>query len=198
MLYMKKYLNIEKALIVLHKGGVIAHATETCYGFACDATNKKALSRLYRLKQMHRTKPVSILVNSLKTARKYGVFNKRAVALAKKYWPGPLTIVVKRKKSLPAFFNPGIKTIGIRVPGHLLSLNLARHFGKPLITTSANISGKSSLYSIAVIKRQFKNQKLQPDLYIESGIIKKNLPSTIVEVIGREIKIIRQGALILR
>lgn len=193
---MKKQ-SIKKVLAILNRGGVIAHPTETCYGFACDATNKKALQRLYRLKKMPRNKPVSVLVDSLKNAKKYGIFNKRALRFAKKYWPGPLTLVVKRKTSLPVFLNPGIKTIGIRIPAHALSLALSRAFGKPITTTSANISRQPSPYSTSEIKRQFKKQKLKPDFYIENGRIANNPPSTIVDFSKSKPHVIRQGALFL-
>lgn len=184
-----------KALSILHRGGIIAHATETCYGFACDIFNKRALARLYQIKKMSYKKPVSIMVSNLAMARKYGVFNKIALRLAKKYWPGPLTIIVKRKKTLPPFFNPGTKTIGIRCPAHKLSRELVKKFGSPLTTTSANISGQPSPYSVSAIKKQFQLQKFKPDFILNSGRLKKNPPSTIVDISGGVLKILRQGAL---
>lgn len=187
--------SIKKACEVLAVGGVIVHATETCYGFACDATSKKALQRLYALKKMPRSKPISIFVAELKIARRYGIFNKKGSELAQNYWPGPLTIVVKRKKNLPSFINPKNKTVGFRVPGHQLSLSLARAFKKPLTTTSANISGLPSPYSVSAIKKQFKDEKMKPDFIIDSGKIAKNPPSTIIDVSKKKIEIIRQGSL---
>lgn len=189
---MKK--NLEKALAVLNDGGVIAHATDTCYGFACDIFNKKALVRLYGLKKMPQTKPISILVENLAMAKKYGVFSKSALELAKKYWPGALTIIVKRKKSLPKFLNPGTKTIGVRVPAHTLSRSLTKGFNRPLTTTSANISGEPSPYSVSAIQKQFRNQKTKPDFILDSGRLKKNPPSTVIDVSGKTPKIIRHGS----
>jgi L-threonylcarbamoyladenylate synthase len=120
-------MNLKKALHIIKSGGVIAHATETCYGFACNAFDKKALNRLYRIKQMDRRKPVSIMVSGLKMAKKYGIFSKKSQALAKKYWPGPLTIIVKRRKPLPHFLNPHTKTIGFRVPTcKMININRTR------------------------------------------------------------------------
>lgn len=182
---------------VLRSGGVIAHATETCYGFACDVFNKDAIKRLYELKQMGADKPVSILVDSLETAKRFGVFNKEAIKLAQKYWPGPLTIVVKRKRALSAFFNPGIQTVGIRVPGHKLSLKIAKLFKRPITTTSANVSGLPSTYSVSAIKKQFKKEKLKPDFIIDSGKLCKNPPSTIVDCSGKVSKVLRQGSILV-
>lgn len=183
-----------KALDSLRRGGVIAHATETCYGFACDIFNRRALTSLYKIKKMPSQKPVSILVSDFASAKKYGKFSPMAQKLAKKYWPGPLTIIVKRKKSLPSFLNPGIKTIGIRVPAHVLSIKLVKAFGGPLTTTSANISGKPSPYSISAIKKQFYGKKLKPDFILNSGRLKKNPPSTIIDISQKTPKIIRHGS----
>lgn len=185
----------KEALIVLKSGGIIAHATETCYGFACDIFNQRALARLYQIKKMSHKKPVSIMVSTLSMAKKYGIFNKTALKLAKKYWPGSLTIIVKRKNSLPIFLNPGIKTIGIRCPAHTLSRELVKKFGSPLTTTSANISGQPSTYSISAIQKQFRGQTYKPDFILRSGRLKKNPPSTVVDISGGVLKILRQGAL---
>lgn len=183
--------NLKKAIDVLKTGGIVAHATDTCYGFACDIFNKSALERLYKLKQMSREKPVSILVADLRMARRLGFFNKTALMLARKYWPGPFTIIVKRKKSLPSFFNPRTRTVGIRIPKHALSQELSRRFGGPLTTTSANISGKPSLYSASAIHAQFKHRHMKPDFILDSGKLTKNPPSTIIDVSGNILKIIR-------
>lgn len=187
--------DFNRALACLRAGGVIAHATDTCYGFACDATNKRALKKLYALKQMPFSKPVSILVTDLNMAEKYGRFNATSRQLAKEYWPGALTIVVPRRHALPAFVNPGAATVGIRVPNHEVSRLLAARLGAPITTTSANISGKPSPYSAQDIRRQFRRQKLQPDFIIDEGPLdKKNLPSTVVEIRGSSIKIVRKGS----
>ncbi|MBI5413402.1 threonylcarbamoyl-AMP synthase [Candidatus Peregrinibacteria bacterium] len=189
---------VKKALIALKQGKVIAHATETCYGFACDIFNKSAISRLYKIKKMGADKPVSILVADLKMAQEFGVFNELALELAKKYWPGPLTIIVKRKKTLPKFLNPKSKTIGMRVPGHKLSLELVKKLGSPITTTSANISGLPSPYSVPAIKKQFRGQKPKPDFIPNSDRLKKTPPSTIVDVSVSPPQVIRQGTIFLQ
>lgn len=186
-------IDFQKAVFVLHSGGVVAHSTDTCYGFACDVFNRRALASLYKLKKMAANKPVSILVSDLKMALKYGFFNKNTLKLAKAYWPGALTIIVKRRKSLPKFFNPGTKTVGIRVPAHKLSCELARELGKPITTTSANVSGRPSPYSVSAIKKQFCGKKLKPDFILDNGKLSKNPPSTIIDASGRILRIIRQG-----
>lgn len=171
------------------------HATETCYGFTCDALNKKAISRLYKIKKMDAKKPSSIMVANFNQAQKSGKFNALAKSLAKKYWPGPLTIIVPRKSVLPKFLNPGTKTIGIRCPKHDFTLLLLKSYKSPLITTSANISGKKESYSINEFLKSIPKNSPIPDLIIDSERIKKQKPSTIALIEKNEIKILRQGEL---
>lgn len=187
--------NVQKAVEVLKKGGVVSHATDTCYGFAADIFNEAAVEKVYNLKQMQRSKPISILVSSLEEAQEYGLFNKQALGLAQQFWPGALTIIVKRKKKLPKWINPGGKTVGIRVPGDSISCNLAKQLGGPITTTSANITTLPSPYSVSAIKKQFVGQNLKPDFYLDSGRLSvANPPSTIVDCTSKEMKIIRQGS----
>lgn len=186
--------NLNKAIRTLKNGGVVAHATDTCYGFACDALNEKAVARLYELKKMPLSKPVSILVSDIELAKKYGEFNEKALELAKKFWPGALTIIVKRKSQLPNFLNPDNTTVGFRLPSDRLSIELVRGLGHPVTTTSANVSGEPSTYSIAEINVRFANEKLRPDFIIDSGDLnRKNLPSTVVDVSKGDLRIVRKG-----
>lgn len=184
--------DIEKALLVLAKGGVIAHPTDTCYGLTCDVFNSDAMLRLYKLKKMPVEKPVSMMVANISEIGKYAEVNEKARDLIKKFLPGALTIILPRK-NLPSFFNPGHETIGIRVPDNDFCISLSREFVKPLVTTSANISGKPSPYSVEEIEDQFADSELKPDLVIDGGILSQNKPSTIVKIFGDKVEILRQG-----
>lgn len=179
------------AVKTLREGKVVAHATETCYGLAADIFSHNAVLRLYEMKKMNLDKPVSILCGSLEEAKKYGEFSDLAVGLAEKYWPGPLTIVVPRTAALPKWINPGISTIGIRVSSNETTRQLVEGFAGPITTTSANIHGEPQAYSVDEFA------ELKPDFILNSGRIPQNSPSTIVEMIGDELKIIRQGEIIL-
>jgi len=187
--------DLNSALAVLRKGGVIAHATDTCYGFACDIFNDNAIEKVYDLKHMACDKPVSIIVSSFEEACKFGVFNIESEKLARMYWPGALTIIVPRTAALPLYFNPVTSSVGIRVPNHELSLELVSSFGGPLTTTSANITTKPSPYSGEEVLGQFANELIKPDLVLNSGVLQNNPPSTIVDYTGEKFKIIRQGDL---
>ncbi|MEK9159488.1 MAG: L-threonylcarbamoyladenylate synthase [Patescibacteria group bacterium] len=177
------------AVKTLHSGGVVAHATETCYGLAADIFQKKALERLYALKKMPLDKPVSVLVRDLDEAQRYGEFSSTALKLALKYWPGPLTIIVPRKAPLPPLVNYGHPTVGFRVSSNKKTRELLEAFGGPLTTTSANVHGQPQAYSV----QDMLDQSLVPDAVLDSGRIGDNPPSTIVEVIGEEVKVVRQG-----
>lgn len=183
---------LQQACLVLSRGGVILHPTETCYGFACDATRASALKKLYQLKQMSLTKPSSIMVASLEEARKYAEFSKLAEKLAREFWPGPLTLILPRK-NLPDFLNPGIFSVGIRVPGHLLTLEILCDCKFPLITTSANVSGKPQAYEISEVWSQLGTER--PDFYIDVGKLSGQKPSTILKILDDSFQIVREGPL---
>lgn len=181
--------SLQQAIKVLHEGGVVAHPTETCYGLAVDIFQKRALERLYALKKMPLNKAVSILVRDLEEAQRYGVFSARALQLALKFWPGPLTIVAPRTALVPKWLNFGHSTLGLRVSSNKKTRQLVESFGSPLTTTSANVSGLPSAYSV----QEFLDQGLVPDFILDGGRLGETPPSTIVEVKGEELKVLRQG-----
>lgn len=176
-----------RAVEVLRGGGVVMHPTETCYGLAVDIFNEKALEKLYRLKGRDADKPLSILVDGFGMAREYGVFSEKANELARKYWPGALSILVSRKKSLPGFLNRGHDFVSIRHSSDIFSTEMAHEFGGPITTTSANKSGGEPLYDAEGLDGV--------DLVIDGGEILKNQPSTIVKVVGDNVQVLRQGGI---
>ncbi|MFA6528452.1 MAG: L-threonylcarbamoyladenylate synthase [Candidatus Gracilibacteria bacterium] len=176
-----------KIISVLKSGGVVTHPTDTCYGLACDIFNEKAVYKLYKLKQMPKDKPLSIIVGSLDQAREYGIFNEIALELAGRGWPGDLTLVLNRTDKVPVYLNRGVDTIGIRVPGDKFTLEMLKMWGGPLSTTSANLSGGANPYS--------SGEALRGDYVVEVGHIPVKKPSTIVRVVGDKVEILRQGEL---
>lgn len=190
-----QHLMSKKAAGVLKAGGVVMHSTETCYGLAADIFSEQALKKLYKIKKMRADKPVSIMVRSLAEAKKYARFNVSALKLAKKFWPGPLTLVLPRKKFLPDFLNKGHGTVGIRCPDSKISQVLIKAFRGPLTTTSANISGKIEVYSVRDYLKQLKEKDELPDLIIDEGRIPKNRPSTIIAFKKGKIVVMRKGDL---
>lgn len=191
--------DINRAVEAFKNGEVVMHATETCYGFAVDIFQEKALQKLYRLKKMSLEKPTSMMVTDLSMARSYAKFNDGALLLADKFWRGPLTLVIDRKPALPSFFNKGHTTVGIRCPSFSLAQALIKAYGKPLSTTSANISGKPETYCVKDYLLQLLKQDEKPALILDQGTLPLNRPSTIVgfrkEDGYEEAFIIREGAM---
>ena len=168
---------IGEALTILAAGGVIAHATETCYGLACDLSNPKAVARLFHLKQRAGDQPISALFASVEDAKRYVVWNERAEELADEYLPGPLTLILPiRNDALHQLFPTpnGGESLGVRVSPHPVALELAKKFGRPLSTTSANRSGGPNPYSAAEIE--------QPDLILDSGTLPPTPPSRVIDL----------------
>lgn len=188
---------LEAAVQVLKRGGVVMHPTETCYGLAADIFNEKALARLYKLKKMEKLKPVSVMVNSSQMASEYGDLRQGSLQarIAAKYWPGPLTVVVPRKESLPMFLNEGMESVGLRCPACSPCLDLITAFGGPLTTTSANLTQWPEVYEVETYLNQLMDEPMRPDLILDAGLLPKNRPSTIVQFEGAELKLIREGVL---
>lgn len=180
---------IDKSVKLLQQGSIIVLPTDTVYGLCCSLNNKKTIKKIMEIKKRSKEKPFACLVSSLNMAKKYAIFNRKACLIAKKYWPGALTLVLRKRQKK---FN-SIKTkIGLRVPNHKLVRKIIKKLKVPIIATSVNLSGEKEMYEAKKILNYFKNKKLQPDLIIDAGIL-KNKPSSVIDVSGKEIKILRQG-----
>jgi len=175
---------LREAVSVLKKGGIVAHATETCYGLACDFTNPDARAKIFRLKKRPSKLPVSVLVSSIEQARRYVEWNETAQELARMYWPGPLTLVLRSRDPIYG------ETIGLRISSHPIACALVKKFGKPITSTSANLHGKSDPYDVSDIE-------LEPDLTLDSGKLPKNPPSTVIHIDGVNYSVLREGAISL-
>ncbi len=213
----KKGLSI--ALIYLKEGKAVVYPTDTAYGLGVDATNVKSVRRLYKIKERGFKQPVHVIVSDFAMAKKYARFDKIGERLFKKFMPGPLTLVLpitspfpspsrggKQEMSIPPprggrlgggealkILSAGTGTIGVRMPDNIVALSLVRKLKRPITTTSANISGGLTPYSVDEAFRQFRNKKHEPDLYLDSGKLPKVRPSTMVRIEGGKIKILRPG-----
>lgn len=199
--YTKRYHKeiIHAAVEALRAGKIVAYPTDTSYGLACDPTNKVALTRLYKIKERLKTQPVHIIPPSVAFAKKIVRWNNLSDRLAKKFWPGPLTLVlalVSRQKYLSTLASNG-SFIGLRYPDNQLALDLAMSFGKPIPATSANpsahLSGGRDSYSGRQVFSQFSKQKYKPDIIIDAGTLPHRKPSTFVKINGDRIEILRKG-----
>ncbi|MDO8649468.1 MAG: L-threonylcarbamoyladenylate synthase [Candidatus Peregrinibacteria bacterium] len=191
---------LHAALDVLERGGIVAHATETCYGLACDIANPDAVALLFSVKRRPLDQPVSALFPSIAEAKRYVEWPAQAEALAKNL-PGPLTLILHLRTDSPHPLFPtpnGGATIGVRVSSHPVAQALVERFGRPLTTTSANIHGNPSPYSEEEILEQYSAREPSPDLLLSSGTLPHILPSTVVNIAGEKAAILRHGPLKLR
>lgn len=195
--YKKKYHKqiITSVVKALRQGKVVAYPTDTSYGLAVDAGNFKAVKKLYKIKGRNFNKPVHIVAPSVTHAKKIARWNKTAGKLARRFWPGPLTLVLALRVEREALSVLSAKkgTIGIRFPKNKIALGLARNLKRPITTTSANLSGNSDCYSAKDIIAQFEKQKHKPDIIINAGKLLKRKPSTVVKTDSYRVTILRQG-----
>ncbi|MBI2356362.1 MAG: threonylcarbamoyl-AMP synthase [Candidatus Doudnabacteria bacterium] len=192
--------SVSKAVKTLKAGGIVVYPTDTSYGLAVDATNVIAVRKLYKLKGRGFKKPVHVICSYSNTAPYYSIgkivkLNTHAKKLIKKFWPGPLTIVLplKAKGKSWQMLSAGTRTLGVRYPAHKLARALVEELGKPITTTSANIAGGPDCYSISEVKKQFAKSKLSTNItFLDGGGLPKTKPSTVVSLI-EHVKILREG-----
>ena len=186
-------MNLVEAVRALKKGKVVACPTDTVYGFLADATNAKAVSKIFKIKGREKGKPIPIFVSSIEMAKSLANIDARKENFLKKVWPGKVTVVFESKDALPKELGAQ-KTIGLRIPKYEFLNLLLNSYGKPLTGTSANLSGMPSLSDSKEVVAQFKNRKYKPDIIIEAGKLPESLPSTVVDYTGKRKKVLRKGA----
>lgn len=182
---------IERALVVLRAGGLVAIPTDTVYGLAADPTRAETIAKLFDAKGRDAAKAIAVLVGSVEQLPDVADhLPDSARRLAAHFWPGALTLVVPKNPSLPENLSV-YPTVGVRMPNHPFALALLRAFG-PLATTSANRSGGPSPSSAAGVLEQLEGQV---DLVIDGGECPGGVPSTVVDCSGPEVRVLRDGAI---
>ena len=131
---------VERAAAAIRDGGAVVYPTETVYGFGADATDAAAIGRVFELKRRPREKPLSVAVPDVEAALSYTRPTARARAFMGEFLPGPVTVVVERRESLPDDLTAGNPRVGVRIPDHEVALALLRE-ASPITATSANVSG---------------------------------------------------------
>ena len=167
------------------------YPTHTSYGIGCDATNPKAVKKVFAVKMRPAEKQASVMVSGIPMARRYSLWNKQAQKLAERFWPGALTIILKKRR--------GKGTIGMRSPNHALALQIVNVYEKPIVTTSANISGEPPCYSVPAFLNQlkkFSNSK-HPDFIIDTGALAHHKPSTVVDTSSMHFRTLREGNVVV-
>lgn len=163
----------------LEGGGLVAFPTETVYGLGADATNARAVARLYEAKGRPAFNPLIAHVRDLEAAQRIARFDDRSLRLAEAFWPGPLTLVLSKANGCPVsdLATAGLETIAVRVPAHPVAQEILRAFGKPVVAPSANISGHVSPTIAAHVLGDLDGRI---DLIVDGGPVSVGVESTIV------------------
>ena len=190
----KEKVNFKKIVKAIKQRKVIVCPTDTVYGLIVDATNKKVVERVFKIKKRPQRKPIPIFVRDIKMAKKLAEINKKQEKFLKKVWPGKITVVLE-KNHLRAIFTSALsrqgKTIAMRIPKYKLVNILLQKLNLPLTGTSGNISRKPASTKIKEVINQFKNQKYQPDLIIDVGNLPKSKPSKVLDLTTSPPKVLR-------
>ena len=185
--------DLSYAVEVLKNGGLVGVPTETVYGLAGNGLDADAVAKIYEVKGRPEVKPLSLLVPNIEVAAAVcKEIPESARVLAEAFWPGPLTIVLPKRNTVPDIVTAGGNTIGVRCPDHQLTLKLLLDAGVPAAAPSANISDMPSPKSVEEVLAYFDGKI---NCVIDGGRCELGVESTIISLTTEPYKIIRQGAL---
>jgi len=186
--------SLDEAARVILAGGLVAVPTETVYGLAADATNGAAVAAIYTAKGRPSFNPLICHVAGLEMAEQYAVFSPLARALAQRFWPGPLTLVLPRKPTCPVseLATAGLPSIGLRVPQHIATLEIISRVGRPIAAPSANPSEQLSPTNAAHVMAGLGDRI---DLIIDGGASPAGVESTIIAPGETGAVMLRPGAI---
>lgn len=184
---------VEKTKEFLERGQVVICPTDTVYGLLADATNDKAVEKIFEIKKRDRNKPIPIFIKDIDMAKKLAKIDKEQEKFLREVWPGKITVVLRRKRNcgLSKILFGREKTIGLRIPDYKLIRELLEKIKKPLTGTSANLSGKGSLTKIKEILEQFEEQEYRPDLILDAGNLSDGSPSIVIDLTKKKPRILR-------
>lgn len=183
--------SIDDAVDVLGRGGVIVYPTETVYGIGCDPFDAAACDRIRRLKGREGDKPMLLLAASIDQVTEFaGPLSDTALSLAGVFWPGPLTMVIMPVKNLPDHIRGNGGGVAFRVSPCRVASEIARRFGRPVTSTSANRSGEPPAVSYEEARGFFGDVV---DCVVETDEPLGGIPSTVVDVTGESVLLLREG-----
>jgi L-threonylcarbamoyladenylate synthase len=183
---------LAQAAAILRAGGLIAFPTETVYGLGADAGNARAVAALYAAKGRPRFNPLIAHLPDVGAARRIGRFDAPAGALARAFWPGPLTLVLPAEEGGPVvdLARAGLPSVALRVPSHPVAQALLAALGRPVVAPSANLSGRVSPTTAEHVATDLDGRI---DAILDGGPARVGLESTIVACLGGEPRLLRPG-----
>jgi|GEM_PF-79517 L-threonylcarbamoyladenylate synthase len=185
------------AISALKRGFVLVYPTDTIYGLGCDARNGKAKKKIYRIKGRPASKQLPVIMADMKMVKRYLIVGGEEERLLKKVWPGPVSVVLRAKKTKEArVVFDGASTGMVRIPENGFARSLSKMLGVPIVSTSTNISGKRPLNDPKKIASHFAYKRTaMPDIIVDGDILKRTKASTIVDLAHfPDMRIIRSGA----
>ena len=184
---------LKKPSEIIKSGGIVVFPTETVYGIGTNGLDKNAIENLYKVKQRPFSKPINLLISSIDMVKLIAKdISNAEYKLMEHFFPGPLTIILKKNDIVPDILTAGGDTVGVRMPDCDIALNLIKLAGVPIATPSANISQMPSATNIKNAMNYFQDKV---DLYIDGGESKLKTASTIVQVIDNVPHILRVGSI---
>ena len=184
---------IQKAIAVLRLGGAIVYPTDTLYALGANAMEPQSIERVFKIKNREREKPLPIAVRNIKWAKELSFIYKREERFLNKVWPGSTTVVLPKRNVVPDILTAGRPSVAMRIPDHQFVEKLLARFGYPITSTSANVSGQAPSRKMSDIIGLFEKAEYQPNLVIDAGDLPESEPSTIIDLIGEQPKILRVG-----
>jgi len=184
---------IREAVTILKNGGVVAYPTDTVYGLGACMTDINAVDRIFQVKGRPKGMALPVLLADMKQIEKIVTdFTPAAQQLAKECFPGALTIILPKNDGVPDIITGGGKTIAFRIPNHPVPLAIVKGLGKPIVGTSANLSGHPSGLTAAAVREQIGDKI---DMVIDGGKCPGGIESTVIDLSGEKPVIRRQGAI---
>lgn len=176
---------------IISSGGLVAFPTETVYGLGADAFNKKAIKQIFKVKGRPQDNPLIVHISDISQIDQLSEkIPKKAEKLIAKFWPGPLTIVLKKKKKVPLIVTAGLDSVAIRMPSNKIALELIKQSKTPIVAPSANLSGKPSPTTANHVKEDLFEKV---DCIIDGGSCKIGIESTVIDFTSKTPTILRPG-----
>jgi len=180
---------IERAVKTLAAGGLVAFPTDTYYAIGCDLFDKRAIERIYQLKQLPKTHELSFLCSELAEVARYAILDNAAFRVLRRKTPGPYTFVLPATRLVPDLALRRQKTVGVRLPDSPIALEIVKQLAHPVVSTSAATSDGEVLIDARDIKDRLGHGL---ELVLDGGY-KPNEPSTVIDLTGPEPRVVRQG-----
>ncbi len=182
---------ISEVAEIFKDNGIAILPTDTVYGIMTGAFNQQGQKQIYKLKSRSGRKPLILLSDSIKDLAKFVVFPDKTAKIVKDFWPGPLTLILPTTQ-LGKLLTAGRDDLGVRIPNCSLLLDIISRYGMPLMSTSANISGKKSASDAGTAKKNFSSKV---DVIVDNGRCEFSFESTVIDMVQFPYVVIRKGSL---